>query len=49
MLVAGAPDLYGMETWYETTDEDGKKISYLADTQKVGIRVAEFDADRDFS
>lgn len=43
------PDLYGMETWYETTDEDGKKISYLADTQKVGIRVAEFDADRGFS
>ena len=42
------PDLYGMETWYETTDEDGKKISYLADTQKVGIRVAEFDADRGF-
>ena len=35
------PDLYGMETWYETTDENGKKISYLADTQKVGIRVAE--------
>ena len=42
------PDLYGMETWYETTDEDGKKISYLADKQKVGIRVAEFDADRGF-
>ena len=42
------PDLYGMETWYETTDENGKKISYLADTQKVGIRVAEFDADRGF-
>lgn len=37
------PQLYRMETWYET---DGER--YLVHTDKVGIRTITFDADRGF-
>ena len=42
------PDLYGMETWYETTDEDGKKNILSCRHTEGRDPCGRIDADRDF-